>query len=170
MRRFLASGVAFALLVTVSFSAGTARADTAPAPRPRRIGLIVGGATTFAVGYGLGVLAAFARTGSTNQMCPCSGGSNATQYLLIPLAGPWIALGAAHGSDSGIFALLGIVQATGAALTAGGIVRYISDGTPAEGSGEAPGALHARSRPSTFVSFGVLPARDGAFGFLSGRL
>ena len=185
MRRSLASGVAFALLVTLSFSQGTARADTAPAfqvsgqpapvgaspaPRPRRIGLIVGGATTFGVGYGLGVLLAFASLGSTNEMCPCSTSNHERGYLLIPVVGPWIAMGSAHGGDTGALALLGLVQATGVALTVGGIVRYVSDGTSAEGSGDAPGAHRAWSRPSAFMSFGVLPTRDGAFGFLSGRM
>jgi hypothetical protein len=184
MRRSLASGVAFALLVTLSFSPGTARADTAPgfqvsgqpapagaspAPRPRRIGLIVGGLVTFAVPYTLGVWAAFASTGSTNEMCPCPTNNNGAGDLLIPVAGPWMAI-AASPKDAALFSFLGIVQATGVALTIGGIVRYVHDGAPAEGSGDAPGAHHAWSRPSGFMSFGVLPTRDGAFGFLSGRM
>jgi hypothetical protein len=103
-------------------------------------------------------------------MCPCSTGNHEGGDLLIPIVGPWIAMGSAHSGDTEALALLGIVQATGIALTVGGIVRYTFDGTRAEGSGDAPGAHHARSRPPAFVSFGVLPARDGAFGFLSGRL
>ena len=184
MRRSLASGVAFALLVTLSFSPGPARADTAPgfevsgqtapagalpAPRSRRIGLVVGGLVTFAVPYTLGVLAAFASARSTNEMCPCPQNSPWAGDLLIPGAGPWMAIGASP-KDAAVFSILGIVQAAGVALTIGGIVRYANDGTPAEGSGDAPGAHHASSRPSAFMSFGVLPTRDGAFGFLSGRM
>ena len=125
--------------------------------------------TTFGVGYGLGVLIAFATLGSTNEMCPCPSGNHERGDLLIPVAGPWIAMGA-HSGDAGPLALLGIVQATGVALTVGGIVRYVSDGTPAEGSRDSPGAHHARSRSGAFMSFGVLPTREGAFGFLSGRM
>jgi hypothetical protein len=147
MRRSMASGVAFALLITLSFSPGAARADTAPlfkvsgqpapggtspAPRRRRIGLIVGGVTTLGVGYGLSVLLAFATLGTTNEMCPSSSGNHEQGDLLIPVVGPWIAMGAAHRGDTVPLAILGIVQATGVALTVGGIVRYVSDGTPAE--------------------------------------
>jgi hypothetical protein len=125
--------------------------------------------TTFGVGYGLGVLVAFATAGSTNAMCPCPTGNQGRSDLLIPVVGPWLAMGSTH-SGAGALALLGIVQATGVALTVGGIVRYVSDGTPAEGLGDATGTHHARSRSGAFLSFGVLPTRDGAFGFLSGRM
>jgi len=67
-------------------------------------------------------------------------------------------------------AALGILQAAGVALTIGGIVRYANDRTPVEDSGDRPGAHQAWSPPRAFMSFGVLPTRDGAFGFLSGRM
>jgi len=113
-------------------------------------------------------LVAFQSVGSTNQMCPCTTRNDGP--ILIPVVGPWIDMGSAHRADTGILGLLGIVQATGVALTVGGIVRYISDGAPAESSGDAPGAHHARSRPDAFVTFGLLPTRDGAFGFFSARM
>lgn len=184
IRRSLASGLASALLVTLVFSAGTARADAvsgfqvsgqpapagvSPAPRPRRIGLIVGGVVTFAVPYTLGLLATFRSPGSTNNMCPCPTDHNPAGDLLIPIAGPWIAIGTSP-KDAALFSVLGIMQATGAALTIGGIVRYTKDGARAEESGNAPGAGQRASRSSSFLSFGVLPTRDGALGFLSGRM
>ena len=184
LRRSLASAVAFALLVTLILSPGKARADTAPgfqvsgqpapagvspAPRSRRIGLIVGGLVTFAVPYTLGVLAAFASTGSTNEMCPCPKRNPWAGDLLIPVAGPWMAIGASP-RDAALFSFLGIAQAAGVALTLGGIVGHANDGAPGEGSGDAPGAHHAWSRPGAFMSFGALPTRDGVFGFLSGRM
>ena len=177
--------ITFTLLVALTLSPGTVRADAAPgfqvsaqpapagaspAPRPRRIGFIVGGLVTFAVPYTLGVLAAFASAGATNEMCPCPTKHNPwAGDLLIPVAGPWMAIGASP-NEAALFSLLGIVQATGVSLTVGGIVRYADDGGPAEGSGDGPGAHQAWSRPSVFMSFGVLPTRDGAFGFFSGRM
>src|SRR5207302_822588 len=101
--------------------------------------------------------------------CPCPNKYPWAGDLLIPVAGPWMAI-AASPKDAALFSFLGVVQATGVALTIGGIVRYANDGAPAQGSGEAPGAHRASSRPGAFMSFGVLPTRDGAFGFLSGRM
>jgi hypothetical protein len=90
-------------------------------------------------------------------------------YVLIPVAGPWIAAG--YSKDgAGVLALVGIVQLTGAALTVGGIVRYISDGRAAETSAAVPASYSTRPPSRTSLSFGVLPTRDGAFGFLSGRM
>jgi hypothetical protein len=168
----------FVLLVALTWGATPVRAETAPilqpagqaapggsslAPRPRRTGLIVGGLVTFAIPYAFGVWAAFASTGSTNEMCPCPQRNTGAGYLLIPVAGPWIAISAAP-KDAGLFAFLGIVQATGVALTVGGIVRYSNDGkNPADAGERAAGR-------GGFISFGALPTRDGAFGFLTGRM
>ena len=138
MSRSAAFVRSFVLLVALTWGATPVRAETAPilqpagqaapvAPRPRRTGLIVGWLVTFAIPYAFGVWAAFASTGSTNEMCPCPQRNNGAGYLLIPVAGPWLAIGAAP-EDAGLFALLGIVQATGVALTVGGIVRYSNDG------------------------------------------
>jgi len=169
--------------VALSLLAGSVRAETGPAsdparqappagastaPRARRIGLMVGGLVTFAVPYTLGVLAAFSSARATNEMCPCPT-TNGPGDLLIPVAGPWIAL-ATSRKDAALFSLLGIAQATGVAITIGCIVRYVNDGLPAEDSRRAGGEGQRGSRPGGFVSFGLLPTRDGAFGFLSGRM
>jgi hypothetical protein len=90
--------------------------------------------------------------------------------LLIPVVGPWMAMGSAPSRDTTLLAFLGIAQVTGVALTIAGIVRYSADGAPAEEGGNASGARQRASRSGSFLSFGVLPTRDGAFGFLSGRM
>ena len=104
-----------------------------------------------------------------NGMCVGTG-SPIGRALLIPVLGPWLAMGTSANRKLPLLALLGIAQATGVALTIAGIVRYSADSAAAEAPGEAAGARRARSRPSGFISFGMLPTRDGAFGFLSGRM
>src|SRR6185503_14308622 len=99
----------FVLLASLALLAGPVRADAAPslqpagqasrgegspAPRPRRTGLIVGGVVTFAIPYALGVLAAFSSLRSTNEMRPLPQRNRPGGDLLIPIAGPWMAISA----------------------------------------------------------------------------
>jgi len=191
MRHLLALVCVAVVLVSVFLSAGAARAETAPAPgaqpegpaaphdappaRPRRRpGLLIGGLVTWGISYTISVATAFATLGSYNgaanctSPCPPSDNSE-TRDLLIPVVGPWMAMTTGHSRDNGLLAFLGIAQATGVALTVGGIVRLAGGGAASE-SRDSSGARPRASRPGSFLSFGVLPARDGAFGFLSGRM
>lgn len=161
-------------LATLAAPSRMARADAAPALQPaapaapshgarhRRTGLIVGGAVTWTVTYAIGVLAAVRTAGSYNTCtgspaCTAPGNPEAGD-LLIPVAGPWIAIGA-QPRDAGLLAVLGLGQAVGATLLTVGIVGRSDDVAPSE-----------EPRARGFVSFGVLPTREGGYGFLSGRM
>ena len=194
MRRSLALVGALVPFLTLSLSVGPARADTGPAsqstghatpndgppaPRPRRTGLLIGGLATLGISYTLTAAAGLDALESwqSGTVCNLNNGmcvgtsSPIGRALVIPVLGPWLAMG--HIRDSRelpLLAFFGIAQATGVALTIAGIVRYSADGAAAEAPGEPAGARRARSRPSGFISFGMLPTRDGAFGFLSGRM
>jgi hypothetical protein len=190
MRRSFASLVASAALILLAVSAGPSRADPAPAfqpigqplpaasplaARPRRTGMLIGGLVTLGASYGLTVLIVLSSLHSYNApncTSPCTLPKENTEPrdLLIPVVGPWIAMSPAPSRDIGILTLLGLAQATGVALTVGGIVRYSADGTPPDDDVDVSRARRAQSRPSRIVTFGVLPTRDGAFGFLSGRM
>ena len=166
--------VVLGVLATLAASSGPARAGDTPAiqpagqaapaapshgPRHRRKGLIVGGVITWSVTYAVGVMAALSTLGSYNTCEGCTVPHNSEAGdLLIPVAGPWIAIGA-QPKDVGLLALLGLGQAAGVTLLTVGIVGRSDDVA-------APDEPRARG----FVSFGVLPSRDGAFGFLSGRM
>jgi hypothetical protein len=191
MRRSLFLVGALVPFLTLSLSAGPARAQTGPAsqstgraapadgqptPRPRRTGLLIGGLATLGISYTLSAAAGIAalESGSGGTLCNTNNGtcvgtsSPEGRALLIPVVGPWLAM--RNIREVPILAFLGIAQATGVALTIAGIVRYSADGADARALGETAGARRAQSLPSGFISFGVLPTRDGAFGFLSGRI
>jgi hypothetical protein len=189
MRPSLALAGALVSFLTLSVSAGPARAEMAPlsqpigqaAPtggrpdlRPHRTGLLIGGLLTFGVSYTVTAMVGLASLShESGTLCnlntgTCgSTGDEQGRDLLLPVLGPWMAMN--NVREIPVLALMGIAQATGVALTVAGIARYSADGAPAEASGEA-GPRRARSQPREFISFGVLPTRDGAFGFLSGRM
>ena len=131
---------------------------------------------TLGVSYTLSAMAGIDSLSSYNGGTVCNinngacvgTGNPAGRDLLIPVLGPWLAMRDVR--EVPVLALLGIAQATGVALTLAGIVRYSADGAAAEAPGEAAGVRRARSQLSGFISFGMLPTRDGAFGFLSGRM
>jgi hypothetical protein len=131
---------------------------------------------TLGISYTLSAAAGIAalESGSGGTLCNTNNGtcvgtsSPEGRALLIPVVGPWLAM--RNIREVPILAFLGIAQATGVALTIAGIVRYSADGADARALGETAGARRAQSLPSGFISFGVLPTRDGAFGFLSGRI
>jgi hypothetical protein len=130
----------------------------------------------FGLSYALSAAAIDALGASSGTVCNADGacvgtGDPLARDLLVPVVGPWLAMGSANDvREIPILAFLGIAQATGAALTIAGIMRYSADGAAAEAPREAAGARRAQPRPRGIVSFCVLPTRDGAFGFLSGRL
>jgi hypothetical protein len=81
--------------------------------------------------------------------------------LLIPIAGPWIALPDANEDKGGqvVCAILGLAQATGVVLSIVGIIQFTSSGRPA-----AAVQSEAR-RPSMTVGFAPMPG-GGAMGAL----
>jgi len=126
-----------------------------PAPRvPRRKALMITGLATLSVTYLLTVLVVVNSSGSTNGMTSECADCPARPRLLVPIVGPWLAMPYGSGSDTTLFTVLGLAQATGVVLSIIGISQFVAD---------AP----TRSKPQ--VSFGLLPARDGAFGFASAR-
>ena len=88
-----------------------------------------GGLVLFGAGYGL----ALAAVGSS-------------RWMAIPLAGPWIALGTgAEKPSEWALALDGIMQGSGALITAGGFIYPTQMLGPAAGS---HGGLEVSARPS----------------------
>jgi len=184
MRRLLVSVVTSVALLSVP--TGTAHADTAavlqpvspppsakrpPAARPRRKGFIIAGAVTFGASYTLSALLALSTLGGSSCTSPCNFQSNTeSRDLLIPVVGPWAAMSPAPSRDRGILAFLGLAQATGVVLTIAGIVRYAADGAPRAEAGAANSARQQTSHSGPLITCGVLPTKDGAFGFLSGRM
>lgn len=74
--------------------------------RPRR-GLVTGGAITFGVSWGIAATVSF-------FIGTCTGcGSNSTDYLWVPVAGPMIFAARENVSDSGVFILWSATQAAG---------------------------------------------------------
>jgi hypothetical protein len=65
--------------------------------------------------------------GTTCTNCDSTGSA-----LLIPILGPWIAMGDANQDHGGpaVCAILGLAQATGVVLTIAGIMRYRNSGQP----------------------------------------
>lgn len=84
-----------------------------PVERPRKH-LIVGGAVTFGVGYGLSAFVAAVGEDSTHN-----GGTNEVAAMWIPVAGPWIQAGRTDSATAKFF-LVGM----GATQVAGAIMLY----------------------------------------------
>ncbi len=83
----------------------------------------------------------------------CLNCNSTGKALLVPIAGPWIALPDANSHSGGkvVCALLGLAQATGVVLSIVGISRYVSSGKP-------------EASASSGVMVGVVPTQGGAFG------
>jgi hypothetical protein len=182
MQRSLALAGALVPFLALSLSAGPARGEAGsgsqstgqaaptggpPSSRPHRTGLLIAGSVTLGFSYMftamMGLSALDSYSGGTvcdiNSGACVGTGNPVGRDLLIPVLGPWLAFrDIGDMRELPLMAFLGIAQATGAALTLAGIVRYSTEGATPE------------ARPSGFISFGVLPTRDGAFGFLSGRM
>ena len=127
----------------------------------RRIGLMIAGLGVFAGGY-VGAVLSFLLSDVLY------GGSSAIgPELVVPIAGPWLALGSTdwnsvpssqRDSAQMTMVLQGGLQAVGAVLSIVGISAYV-----ASGSGSA-GATRTRN-----VSFQLGPTDGGAFGMVRGR-
>ena len=127
--------------------------DPAPQVR-RRKGLMIGGLATLSATYLLTVLVVVNSMSPTNGMVDvCADECKARPRLMVPIVGPWLAMPYGE-NDKPLFAVLGLLQATGVVLSIVGISQFVAN---------------APSRANPRVSFGLLPARDGAFGFASAR-
>jgi hypothetical protein len=138
-----------------------------PAHGSRRKGLMIGGLATLTGTYLLTVLLVLNSTGSTNGMVSGCLDCKARPRLLVPIAGPWLAMPYAVGNDKTLFTVLGLAQATGAVLSTVGIWQFAASGPTADEGAPAQGPRQSRSNRQ--VSFGLLPVRDGAFGFASAQ-
>lgn len=99
--------------------------------RPRRkVGLLIGGAATLVASYAISVSVALNLLAQSSRCANCD---TAGPALLIPIAGPWVALPYANPATGGqvISAILGVAQAVGLGLTIGGVVVFMNSGHPA---------------------------------------
>ena len=115
-------------------------------PHPHRIGLMIAGFTSFGAGY-VSSLTTYAIYSDRYKI-----------DVLIPVAGPWLALASAHWGDldkpsrlvsQGIVVLQGIAQAVGLTLSIIGVLQY-----------ESSRARASRSAPT--YAWALVPARGGA--------
>jgi len=113
---------------------------------------MIGGLATVAGTYLLTVLVVLDSLRPTNGMVSvCGDECKARPRLMIPIAGPWLAMPYAGHDDVALFTVLGLAQAAGVAMSIIGISRFVADAPPRR------------------MTVGVLPMSDGAFGFASAR-
>ncbi len=160
-----------AAVLVATLASPTVRGEMSPAPPPpaygsqagqrdpapqvrRRKALMIGGLATLSATYLLTVLVVINSSTSTNGMTNECADCPARPRLLIPIVGPWLAMPYGSGSDTTLFTVLGLAQATAVVMSIVGISQFVAD---------------APTRANPKVSFGLLPARDGAFGFASAR-
>lgn len=114
------------------------------APRPRRT-MMIAGVSVLLASYGVAVI-----TGAALLDSPCCQ-EDVGWALLIPVAGPYIAAGAAD-DGRGLLVLLGTVQVIGVALTIGGAVQYALSKNEAAARNAA---VHVKLRGDRDLSFDV---------------
>jgi hypothetical protein len=124
-----------------------------PLPRKRRsVGLMIAGLATLGGSYLFSVLVGLQLTSEDNlgpnEIClNCDKGD----LFLIPVAGPWLFLEYADGTDGKVItAIMGIAQATGVVLTIFGISKFVSSGQD-----------NYASRPSLTLGFAPRPEGGG---------
>jgi len=85
----------------------------------------------------------------------CTNCDSVGTALLIPIAGPWIAMGDANTDTGGpaVCAILGLAQATGVVLSIVGIMRYSASGQPE--------ATTASRHGISDMTLGFAPVRGG---------
>jgi hypothetical protein len=133
------------------------RTRAAPVRRPK--GLLIAGPIVLGASYAFTALVGLELMSGNVNMQPgevCTNCDTVGPRLLIPIAGPWLALPDANGSNGkALSAVLGIAQATGLVLTIVGVSRYQSavDATASAGN----------------VTFAFVPSQGGGFGLLGGR-
>lgn len=114
------------------------------APRPKRT-MMIAGISVLLASYGVAVI-----TGAALLDSPCCQ-EDVGWALLIPVAGPYIAAGAAY-DGRGLLVLLGTVQVIGVALTIGGAVQYALSKNEAAAHNAA---VHVKLRGERDLSFDV---------------
>jgi hypothetical protein len=124
---------------------------------------MIGGLTTLGATYLLTVLVVVNSMSATNGMTSACLDCPARPRLLVPIVGPWLAMPYGVRDDTTLFAVLGLAQAAGVVLSIVGISRFVSDAPTADDGAPSQRSRPARSTPQ--VGFGLLPVRDGAFGF-----
>jgi hypothetical protein len=103
-----------------------------PPRRPRlRKGLMISGISVFGASY---IIAAITGAVLLDIKTPCSDCKGVGAMLLIPLAGPFLAIPRADAGDGGLV-VLGIVQIAGAGLMVGGIIQFLHSKRQAQQSG-----------------------------------
>ncbi len=104
-----------------------------PRPRPRLSkGMMITGISILGGSYGLAGLVGFILLDN------CRGGSDCTTIggeLLVPVLGPFLAAATFSDEGGGIFVAWGLIQAVGAGLMIGGIVKYKNSKRRAEEEG-----------------------------------
>jgi hypothetical protein len=128
------------------------------------LGLLAGSYLVTAL-LGVGVLTGPSDM-SGGRLIACMNCRSAGPRMMIPLAGPWLALPDISGGGQILLVLLGVAQTAGLAVTIGGIVKASSP-PPVDEPEPEPRPRQARSNGP--LSFGLLPTQNGAFGFASGR-
>ena len=138
--------------------AGYYYADGAGQPRApkRKKGLMIAGLATFGGSYLFTALVGMTMLSKSNESAgqTCLNCDSVGSKLLIPIAGPWVALPEADGDDGKfVCAVLGIAQGVGVALSIAGISQFVSSGSPSAGDA----SLHVAYLPG------------GALGSLQGK-
>jgi hypothetical protein len=112
----------------------------------------LGGSYLFTAMVGLSLLD-YENTHPNERCLNCDSTGSA---LLVPIAGPWIAMKDANGDNGGpaVCAILGLAQATGVVLSIIGVQRFM-DSAPPEGAGTTV------SKGLTNMHVGLAPVRGG---------
>jgi hypothetical protein len=144
------------------------RTGSGPPPKSKRalyggLGLLAGSYVVTALA-GVGMLTGPPPSeGSSGRLIACMNCQSSGPRMLVPIAGPWIALPDVTGGGRFLLELLGTAQVVAII----GILEASSNAPPAEEPD--PGLRQRQRRANGQLSFGLLPTQDGAFGFVSAR-
>jgi hypothetical protein len=94
----------------------------------------------------------------------CANCQPAGDRLLIPIAGPWLALPYSDNAAHPFLVLLGLGQAAGLLMAIIGISQYSADAEP-----PADDVRRPQARAGGPFTVGLVPVGDGALGFVGGR-
>ena len=108
---------------------GPPPAQEVEAPRRRGKGMMVGGWTMLGVSYVFTSLTGAIMADLCKSTAPCR---RVGYYMLIPVAGPFIAIGPAESATAKIFlGFTGAIQAAGLIMGIVGTAQYVADGRQA---------------------------------------